>query len=185
MSRKERRAKELARRREEKKGRREPAPALGLSAADIDWMATLLPAPGGRVLLLGACGNEGSALLAGKGWRVVAQATLSSAEPAGADRFDAIACWLVGTEHTARDRMSLEQRLRARKPIYELADRVLHSGAVLQVVDRLDEALTEALASGTVRMHQVLASVTSLAFERLDSRPLAHGALVSVRSRKP
>jgi ubiquinone/menaquinone biosynthesis C-methylase UbiE len=153
------------------------------------WMASLLPAGGGSLLEVGTGTGQSTLALLDKGWRVVAVDSNEACIEATRERvgkraalvegdamldagvwkmlqqkgpFDAVASWLLD----APDRDSVL--------VYPLADRVLRSGGVLQVVVAAKDPVAE------MRRHQQLAGVTSLAFESLDVR----GELVSIRSRK-
>jgi len=85
--------------------------------------------------------------------------------------FDVVVCWLVGT-HRGRElsainagyrfRSSQEYRLRVQNKVYELADEILRSGGVLQVVDRGEYPETEAHREDWHKAHRDQASVTSL-----------------------
>lgn len=105
-------------------------------------------------------------------------------EWAEAARFDAVACWLMGS-HLARGyneglrrnhRYSSggEYRLRVQNKAYELADKVLKPGGILHVVDRGERAVTELLRKDTLNAHRDQASVTTLVVEdALRERPYA------------
>jgi predicted methyltransferase len=189
MPRKERRAKVLAERKQRKKGR------TALDGAAFEWMATLLPAAGGRVLEV-AADPKGTAALEDKGWRVVpvdAGALLAQGDFAG-ETVDAVTCWLLEPPRGRADvtgklaamgmRTADEARLALQTLVHRLADRVLRPGGVLQIVDHVIDPIDEALAGGRVRLQRAQAKGTSLEFASLDVKPLGAGALVSVRSRK-
>jgi SAM-dependent methyltransferase len=94
--------------------------------------------------------------------------------------FDAVTVWLVGT-HLMRQhclnlapleiRASGEYRLRVQNKVYELADKVLKPGGVLQVVDRGEEPSSESVQRSTLEGHREQASVTSLEVGHLDFMP--------------
>lgn len=189
MARRERRASALAERKRRKKG-------LGLpSADDWAWMAALLPGQGGTVLEVGGR-VDGTMALEGRGWRAVAvDADAVLAQGAfGGEPVDAVTCWLLeppagsgaGAEKLRAMglRSADEARLALQTLVYRLADRVLRSGGVLQVVDRFPEALDEARSTGIMRLQRAQARGTSMEFASMDARPQGAGVLVSVRSRK-
>ncbi|HEY8089445.1 MAG TPA: hypothetical protein VIF09_16405 [Polyangiaceae bacterium] len=189
MPRSERRAKQLAERKLQKKGR-------GLAGEEaFAWMAGLLPLPAGAVMEVGT-EKRASLALQARGWRVVAAETGAVLAPGvfSGSPVDAVTCWLLDLrgakpEVTAKlDAMGLrtpdERRLAVQTLVYRLADRVLRPGGVLQVVDRMLEPFDESLATGMMRLQRAQAKGTTLEFASIDARPDAAGALVSVRSRK-
>ena len=132
--------------------------------------------------------------------------------------FDGVTCWCVGTHggrpsHDVVKKRSVstsgEYRLVVQNAIYELADKMLRPGGILQVVDRQEEPSKDYLREDVLRAHREQASVTSLCVEGLEYlayrdadsagkvqlclTPGAerrvpdtlHPALVSVISRKP
>ena len=189
MPRSERRAKQLAERKLQKKGR-------ALAGEDaFAWMAGLLPLPAGAVMEVGT-EKRASLALQARGWRVV-EAEMGAVLAPGAfpgEPVDAVTCWLLDLrgakpDVTAKlDAMGLrtpdERRLAVQTLVYRLADRVLGPGGVLQVVDRMLEPFDESLATGMMRLQRAQAKGTTLEFAAIDARPDAAGALVSVRSRK-
>lgn len=189
MARRERRVKQLAERRQLKKG------ASLVREEAFAWMAGLLPAPAGSVLEVGA-DPRGTAALKKGGWRVVpveTGAVLAQGDFAGAP-VDAVTCWLIDLRTARPDvlerlgAMGLqtadERRLAVQTLVYRLADRVLRPGGVLQVVDRMKEPFGESLATGMMRLQRAQSKGTALEFASIDARPDQAGALVSVRSRK-
>jgi hypothetical protein len=189
MARRERRVKQLAERRQLKKG------SAAVKDDAFTWMVGLLPGAGGSVLEVGASPRGTAALKAG-GWRVAEvemAAVLAQGDFAG-EPVDAVTCWLLDLR-TARpevlDRLGAmglrtadERRLAVQTLVYRLADRVLRAGGVLQVVDRMMEPFGESLATGMMRLQRAQSRGTALEFASIDARPEAAGALVSVRSRK-
>jgi len=189
MTRKERRAKVLAERKQQKKAKPPPAGEL------YGWMAGLLPPGGGRVLEVGPH-LSGTMALEERGWHVVpvdAGAVLAKGEFQG-EPVDAVTCWLLETPkgipavteklQAMGLRTADETRLALQTLVYRLADRVLRPGGVLQVVDKVGHQLDEALATGVMRLQRAQAKGTTLEFASIDAKPVGGGALVSVRSRK-
>ena len=89
--------------------------------------------------------------------------------------FDAITCWLLGS-HRARQlnvklplRSANQYRLSVQNALYELADVILRSGGVLNIIDRgtigTTPAATELLRLDVVEAHEEQASPTSLRVE--------------------
>jgi hypothetical protein len=200
MTRQERRAQQLAERKQRKKTGvpgvpRTRAPG-GIAGDDaFAWMAGLLPAPPGRVLEVGAS-VRGSSALTARGWQAVPvePAALLAEGDFGAS-VDAVTCWLLDLGAAARRdiaeklqhlglRTAEERRNAVQTLVYRLADRVLRPGGVLQVVERTREPFGESLAAGMVRLQRAQSSGTTLEFASLDARPEGSGAIVSVRSRK-
>lgn len=108
--------------------------------------------------------------------------------------FDAVACWLVGT-HEARGANTViapfgfenagEYRLKVENLVYELADRVLRPGGVLQVVGRGEYPATDVIREDVLQGHRAQASVTKLVVESLECReytdhPAAGGVEMTV-----
>src|SRR5258708_8892910 len=154
MPRKERRAKQLAERKERKKAQgRAPvssARSVPSVAAQYAWMAGLLGPGGGRVLEVGAAAR-GTAALEGRGWRVVpveAGAVLAPGDFAG-EPVDAVTCWLLDVHaakpalverlHAMGLRTPDEHRLAVQTLVYRLADRVLRPLGGLHVLARTRE----------------------------------------------
>jgi hypothetical protein len=189
MPRRERRAKQLAERKQQKKGR-----SL-VDEAAFAWMAGLLPHPGGTVLEVGV-ERRGEAALAAKGWRVVPLETAAVLAEGGfaGEPVDAVTCWLLDLKGARPEvleklramglRTADEHKLAVQTLVYRLADRVLRPGGVLQVVDRMLEPFGESLATGMMRLQRAQSKGTALEFASIDARPDQVGALVSVRSRK-
>ena len=85
-------------------------------------------------------------------------------------RFDAIACWNIGTYTALHSSVGtpVEYRLRTQNVVYELADRILRPGGVLHIVDRgpvSSEANLENDTEGLLECHRDQASVTSLSVD--------------------
>lgn len=188
MRRSDRRVKQLAERRQLKKG------AALVREEAFGWMVGLLPQAGGCVLEV-AANPRGTAALKTKGWRVVVVET-SAVLALGdfAEPVDAVTCWLLDLRTAHREvldklgamglRTPDERRLAVQTLVYRLADRVLRPGGVLQVVDWMHEPFGESLATGMMRLQRAQSKGTALEFASIDARPDAAGALVSVRSRK-
>jgi SAM-dependent methyltransferase len=94
--------------------------------------------------------------------------------------FDAITIWLMGTHLMRQNCLNLAQlqmtsngeyRLRVQNKIYEMADKILRPGGVLQVVDRGEEPNTEYLRTETIAGHKDQASVTSLEVQDMEYMP--------------
>lgn len=92
-------------------------------------------------------------------------------------RFDAVACWLLGT-HDARGHnvavdtrlmpTAFEHRIFVQNNVYELSDHVLRSGGLLSVIDRGQTPDTPFLKRAILDGHRDQASVTSLQVEHLE-----------------
>ncbi|MEX1014104.1 MAG: methyltransferase domain-containing protein [Candidatus Paceibacterota bacterium] len=90
--------------------------------------------------------------------------------------FDAITVWLIGThEHryacyqlAGKIKSSGEYRLRVQNKVYELADKVLKPGGVLQVVDRGEAPTSDFLKNDFLNAHKDQASVTDLQVQELN-----------------
>lgn len=92
-------------------------------------------------------------------------------------RFDAVACWLLGT-HDARGHnvavdtrlmpTAFEHRIFVQNNVYELSDHVLRSGGLLNVIDRGQTPDTPFLKRAILDGHRDQASVTSLQVEHLE-----------------
>ena len=101
--------------------------------------------------------------------------TLVAVEP-----FDAVTIWLIGS-HDARSRCANlrqygirdvgEYRLHVQNTVYELADRILRHGGVLQVVDRGITPDSEELQSDVLQGHREQAEPTTLEVINLNYRP--------------
>lgn len=189
MSRQERRKLVLAERKKRKKAKAPPAGDL------YGWMASLLPAPPGRVLEVGAT-EDGTEALEARGWSVAfadSAAVLAPGQFQG-EPVDAVTCWLLDVptgKGPIADRLEAmglqsaeERRLALQTLVYRLADRVLRPGGVLQVVDRLDGSFDEDMATGRLRLQRAQAKGTALEFASLDAKDAGRATLVSVRSRK-
>ena len=96
-------------------------------------------------------------------------------------KFDAITCWLVGTHHTRMECVNLhsfgiksgtEYRLRVQNRIYDLADKILKVGGVLQVVDREQLHTDHLLTDACLNSHREQATGTSL--EVLDVQQMKY-----------
>lgn len=91
--------------------------------------------------------------------------------------FDAITIWLTGTHMMRQFNAELKQkgisddarhRLYVQNAVYELADKLLKSGGVLQVVDRTEAPTTDLKREGFLNTHRDQASVTSLEVRELE-----------------
>jgi SAM-dependent methyltransferase len=91
--------------------------------------------------------------------------------------FDAVVCWCIGT-HGAREHNDAvgsmddkSYRLKIQNRVYEVADRILKPGGVLQTVDRAGVVSAEMFPK-MLGAHEAQASVTSLKIEpRVAVRP--------------
>ena len=85
------------------------------------------------------------------------------------DKFDAITCWLIGTHMmrfakatTKHIKSNGQYRLYVQNRVYELSDKLLRPGGVLQVVDRGQIPESAVLIEDVQQAHADQASVTSL-----------------------
>lgn len=95
-------------------------------------------------------------------------------------KFDAVACWLLGT-HDARGhnvaidlalmRTAYEHRIFVQNRVYEIADRILRSGGVLSVIDRAQTPTTQDMVDKLLQHHREQASVTSLVVQPVEHTP--------------
>lgn len=95
-------------------------------------------------------------------------------------KFDAVTIWLIGS-HTLRTQcVNIEDlniktvgeyRLRVQNRVYEIADKVLKKGGVLQVVDRGEEPNSDLLKYDILDAHRRQASSTELEVYELDYFP--------------
>lgn len=92
-------------------------------------------------------------------------------------KFDAVMVWLIGTHFLRNECVNIaplkiqssgEYRLSVQNIVYELADKVLRSGGVLQIVDRGEVPATDELKQDFLNAHGEQASVTSLEVKSLD-----------------
>lgn len=98
---------------------------------------------------------------------------------ADGEGFDAVACWLMGTHSSMRFNKCISAkvttpklyRLQVQNLVYEMSDRVLKPGGVLQVIDRTEPASTPELVEDFLNAHRDQASVTSLTPISLTQRP--------------
>ncbi|MFA7891943.1 class I SAM-dependent methyltransferase [Pseudomonas putida] len=95
-------------------------------------------------------------------------------------KFDAIACWLLGTHdargHNAAVDLALmptayEHRIFVQNRVYEIADRILRSGGVLSVIDRAQTPTTQDIVDKLLQHHREQASVTSLIVQPVEHTP--------------
>ncbi|MBI6923705.1 class I SAM-dependent methyltransferase [Pseudomonas putida] len=95
-------------------------------------------------------------------------------------KFDAIACWLLGTHdargHNAAVDLALmptayEHRIFVQNRVYEIADRILRSGGVLSVIDRAQTPTTQDIVDKLLQHHREQASVTSLVVQPVEHTP--------------
>jgi len=91
--------------------------------------------------------------------------------------FDAVTVWLIGTHLVRQNCLNIAPlrmedngwyRLKVQNNAYELADRILRPGGVLQIVDRGEEPSTQFLKDDTINSHREQASVTSLQVQEMD-----------------
>lgn len=95
-------------------------------------------------------------------------------------KFDAVACWLLGT-HDARGHnvaidlalmpTAYEHRIFVQNRVYEIADRILRSGGVLSVIDRAQTPTTQDMVEKLLQHHREQASVTSLVVQPVEHTP--------------
>ncbi|MBT2375347.1 class I SAM-dependent methyltransferase [Pseudomonas fluorescens] len=98
-------------------------------------------------------------------------------------RFDAMACWLLGT-HSSRGHNILidtrlipsafEHRIFVQNNLYELADEILRNGGILNVIDRLQTPNTDTLREAVLDGHRDQARVTSLNVQQLEHTPFVN-----------
>ncbi|MEB8055653.1 class I SAM-dependent methyltransferase [Pseudomonas fulva] len=95
-------------------------------------------------------------------------------------KFDAVACWLLGTHdargHNAAVDLALmptayEHRIFVQNRVYEIADRILRSGGVLSVIDRAQTPTTQDMVEKLLQHHREQASVTSLVVQPVEHTP--------------
>lgn len=95
-------------------------------------------------------------------------------------KFDAVACWLLGTHdargHNAAVDLGLmptayEHRIFVQNRVYEIADRILRSGGVLSVIDRAQTPTTQDMVDKLLQHHREQASVTSLVVQPVEHTP--------------
>lgn len=91
--------------------------------------------------------------------------------------FDAVTIWLTGTHMMRQFHRDVRSRsigsdgahrLYVQNNVYELADRILKSGGVLQVVDRTEAPTTDEMRDDFLRAHRDQASVTGLQVTDLE-----------------
>jgi hypothetical protein len=96
------------------------------------------------------------------------------------EKFDAVTIWLTGShmmrQYHARVREAGirndgDHRLYTENKVYEVADRILKVGGVLQVVDRRQAPNTELLREDVLRSHREQASLTSLEVIAMEQSP--------------
>lgn len=82
--------------------------------------------------------------------------------------FDAITVWLIGTYHLKPECRNVKAqpaplyRLTVQNKVYEIADKILRTGGVLQIVDRGESPKEEFLIKDTLQAHREQAQGTSL-----------------------
>jgi len=90
---------------------------------------------------------------------------------AQASRFDAVTCWLIGAHVARAENEALwerrisnsgDYRLHVQNGVYEMADVVLTSGGVLQVVDRRERLASAMLREDCIAGHREQAARTTL-----------------------
>lgn len=93
------------------------------------------------------------------------------------EKFDAITVWFIGTHQLKHQCANIarlciaspgEYRLRVQNKIYELADKILRPGGVLQIVDRGEVPETKELVDDFLNSHRDQASVTDIQVQSLD-----------------
>lgn len=91
--------------------------------------------------------------------------------------FDLITVWLIGTHFQRSSCQNIRHlnistsgnyRLSVQNKTYELADRILKKGGILQVVDRGEVPDSEFLKNDSLNSHKEQASVTRLVVENLE-----------------
>ena len=91
-------------------------------------------------------------------------------------KFDLVTVWLIGT-HTMQNhclnfnveiKTVGDYRLRVQNRVYEIADVILKTGGILQVVDRSEPLNTIEKKEDIIRAHKEQASVTSLKYQEID-----------------
>ncbi|MCK4644520.1 class I SAM-dependent methyltransferase [bacterium] len=99
--------------------------------------------------------------------------------------FDAVICWLMGVQKFKDKDLSLRTysfnlktnpgnyRLFIQNRVYELADNLLRTSGILQIVDRVTTKEYEVLLCDA---HQAQASVTSLDVKKIDFRLYTHSS---------
>ena len=92
-------------------------------------------------------------------------------------KFDAITVWLVGTYDLKPECRNLKKpvggqlyRLTVQNNVYQLADKILRVGGVLQIVDRGESPKEDFLKQDTIQSHQEQAQGTSMEFLDLQSK---------------
>jgi SAM-dependent methyltransferase len=93
--------------------------------------------------------------------------------------YDVVTIWLTGTHMMRPNHASVRQRnitsegnhrLYVQNKLYEVADRILRHGGVLQIVDRGEAPTASLLREDALRAHREQASVTSLQVTDLEYR---------------
>lgn len=91
--------------------------------------------------------------------------------------FDAVTIWLTGTHMMRQFHRDVRcrgidsdgsHRLYVQNSVYEVADKVLRSGGVLQVADRTEAPMTDGIRNDYLDAHREQASVTSLEVTELE-----------------
>ncbi|WP_241667095.1 hypothetical protein [Muricoccus nepalensis] len=94
--------------------------------------------------------------------------------------FDAVTVWLTGVHMyrqynvvvtSAGIKTDGSHRLFVQNAVYELADKVLRPGGVLQVVDRGEAPATETMKQDIIRAHREQAEPTTLDFRAIEYTP--------------
>jgi SAM-dependent methyltransferase len=94
--------------------------------------------------------------------------------------FDAVTIWLTGTHMMRQFNKDVrnqnigtdgEHRLYVQNCVYELADQILKTGGVLQVVDRTEAPTSDEMRTDYLDAHREQASVTSLRVSDLEYLP--------------
>ena len=95
-------------------------------------------------------------------------------------KFDAVICWLMGTNAARVFNEAIDMnlmhtpfhyRIFVQNEVYELADKVLRSGGILHIVDRGQELTAQDLLDDIIDSHRDQASVTNLVVQNnVESR---------------
>lgn len=95
-------------------------------------------------------------------------------------KFDAVICWLMGTNAARRFNEAIDlnlmqtpfhYRIFVQNEVYELADKVLRSSGILHIVDRGQELTAQDLLDDIIDSHRDQASVTNLVVQsNIESR---------------
>lgn len=93
--------------------------------------------------------------------------------------FDAVICWMIGTHNARKDNALIQQeeisttgqyRLFVQNQVYRVADQILRSGGLLQIVDRGQPPKTSIIREDLLAAHREQAQSTSLVTDSLEYR---------------